>query len=41
MTDPISVDFARLQINLNTYHKILKNSIQLAKRSYYGNICEI
>ncbi len=38
MTDPISVDFASLQINLNTYNKILKNSIRLAKRSYYEKI---
>ncbi len=32
MTDPLSVDFARLKINLNTYNKILKNSIRLAKK---------
>ncbi len=38
MTDPVSADFARLQINLNTYNKILKNSIQLAKRIYYEKI---
>ncbi len=35
MIDPISADFDRLQINLNTYNKILKNSIRLAKRIYY------
>ncbi len=35
MTDPVSVDFARLQINLNPYNQILKNSIRLAKRIYY------
>ncbi len=35
MTDPISADFARLQFNLNTYNKILKNCIRLAKRIYY------
>ncbi len=33
MTDPISADFARLQIYLN--NKILKNSIWLANRIYY------
>ncbi len=38
MTDPISADFARLQINLNTYNKILKISIRLAKRIYYEKI---
>ncbi len=27
MTVPLSVDFDRLQINLNIYNKILKNSI--------------
>ncbi len=32
MTDPLSVDFARLQINLNTYNKILKNGISPAKK---------
>ncbi len=35
MTDPIFADFARLQINLNTYNKILKNSI---RRIYYEKI---
>ncbi len=44
MTDPPSVDFARLQIKLNNYNKILKNSIRLAKRIYYekifSNVCE-
>ncbi len=38
MTDPLSVDFARLKINLNTYNTILKNSIQLAKKLYYEKI---
>ncbi len=38
MTDPLSIDFARLQINLNTYNKILKNSIRPAKRIYYEKI---
>ncbi len=38
MTDPLSVDFARLKINLNTCNKILKNSIRLAKIIYYENI---
>ncbi len=38
MTDLLSVDFARLQIKLNTYNKILKNSILLAKRIYYEKI---
>ncbi len=38
MTDPTSIEFARLQINLNTYNKILKNSIRLAKRNYYETI---
>ncbi len=28
---PLSVEFTRLHINLNTYNKILKISIQLAK----------
>ncbi len=41
MTDPLSVDFARLKINLNTYNKILKNSIRLAKKYYYENIFAI
>ncbi len=35
LTDPLSVDFVRLQINLNTHNKILQNSIRLAKRIYY------
>ncbi len=26
-TDPLSVDFARLKINLNTYNNVFKNSI--------------
>ncbi len=38
MTDPLSVGFGRLKINLNTYNKILKNSIRLAKKNYYENI---
>ncbi len=38
MTDPLSVDFYRLKINLNTYNKILKNSIRLAKKYYYEKI---
>ncbi len=33
MTDPISVDFARLQINLNTYNKILKKAFDLLKEA--------
>ncbi len=32
MTNTIFVEFGRFQNNLNTYNKILKNSIQLAKR---------
>ncbi len=32
MTDPTSIEFARLQINRNTYNKILKNSIRLCKK---------
>ncbi len=38
MTDLLSVDFARLKINLNTYNKKLKNSIRLAKNNYSEKI---
>ncbi len=32
MAVPLLVDFTRLKINQNTYNKILKNSIRLAKK---------
>ena len=38
ITNPTSVEFANIKINLNTYNKILKNSIRLAKRNYYHTI---
>ncbi len=38
ITDPTSIGYATLKTNLNTYNKILKNSIRLAKRSYYHTI---
>ncbi len=38
MTYPLSVEFTILQINLNTYNKILKISIWLAKRIYYEKL---
>ncbi len=41
MIDPLSVKFTRLQINLNTYNNILKNSIQLAKEFIMKNYLQI
>ncbi len=38
MADPISNEFATTKINLNTYNKILKNLIRLAKQFYYETI---
>ena len=38
MSDPTSIEFDRLQINLKTYNRILKNSIRLAKRIYYEKV---
>ncbi len=35
MADPISNEFATIKINLNTYNKILKTLIRLAKKYYY------
>ncbi len=37
-TVQLSVEFIRLQINLNTYNQILKISIRLAKRIYYEKL---
>ncbi len=38
MTNPISEEFEIQNINLKTYNNILKQSIRLAKKSYYEQI---
>ena len=38
MTDPNTLDYKNLKINLRTYTNILKRSIRLSKRNYYHSI---